>query len=518
MKFSYTALTGDNKQINGVLDVENEAGAQAELHKMEVAILSLKEISEEDYEKLKVEQEAVKEEKGIQTYTFIGKDKNGQDAEGTIDALDPYSAFKRLRTEYQFNVNNLYLASSTPEEIEHTKALVATFEQQMEQEGVTVGVEVGAKAREKSEQEEEEMTAEEKEMKEAVMTEIDKVIINTKKVLEEHSELFTNDLIKEIEATLGDLERIRTSNNYKHITEVSNNLYTLISNPDKVENPDAEGFHDLVGDMGNSALVKKEFDLYSQAVKIKGVKKIFSTISEKLQAMTAPPDEEGEAKGFINKIKTAIHEKTKKINIKKPPKLIKKQAKPKGKFGKLMDSVSSYFSATSPILKNARKKQLKQAFSEFFGKGKKKAAAAKGLTEEQIKEAAKKASEEQKVAEKKKVQAKEAEEVEGAKGKKKKLDLTGFFVEVDSFIAWLLCFYIIYFFLVGFSIEKNVGLSRDFVFQTMKSPLILNITILLLIAHFTLRLKNLHFQRSFFGALFLLFLSVGFYTLLIVNF
>jgi hypothetical protein len=515
MKFSYTALTGDNKQINGVLDVENEAGAQAELHKMEVAILSLKEISEEDYEKLKAEQAVVKEEKGIQTYTFVGIDKNGQEAEGTIDALDPYAAYKRLRTEYQFKVNNLYLSSSTPEEIEYAKALVATLEQQMEQEGVTVGAELGTKAKEKSEQEEEELSAEEQEMKDAVMAEIDKVIINTKKVLEEHKELFTNDLIKEIEATLGDLERIRTSNNYKHITEVSNNLYTLISNPDKVEDPDAEGFHALVGDMGDSALVKKEFDLYSQAVKIKGVKKIFSTISEKLQAMTAPPDEEGEAKGLIGKIKSAIHKRTKKINVKKPPKVIKKERKPKGKFGKLMDSVSAYFGATSPVLKNARKKQLKAAFAEFFGKGKKKGAA-KGLTEEQVKEAAKKAAEKQKVEEEKKVT--KAKEEEGVKGEKKAMDLTGFFVEVDSFIAWLLCFYIIYFFLVGFSIEKNVGLSRDFVFQTMKSPLILNITILLLIAHFTLRLKNLHFQKSFFGALFLLFLSVGFYTLLIVNF
>ena len=51
MKFFYTALTTDNKKITGVLDTPDRENATAELHKMGVAILSVNEISEEEYVK-----------------------------------------------------------------------------------------------------------------------------------------------------------------------------------------------------------------------------------------------------------------------------------------------------------------------------------------------------------------------------------------------------------------------------------------------------------------------------------
>ena len=90
--------------------------------------------------------------------------------------------------------------------------------------------------------------------------------------------------------------------------------------------------------------------------------------------------------------------------------------------------------------------------------------------------------------------------------------------EIDSFISWLLCFYIIYFFLVNFALEKNTGLNSEFVIKTFKTPLILNITILLLIFHFALRVKSIYLRGNILASLFLLFLSIGSYIILIVNF
>ena len=431
MKFSYTALTKDNKKITGILDAENTEAAQAELHKMGVAIISVKEISEEEYERLKKECEAVKVEKGIQTFNFRAIDPNGKEVEGTIDAMDEFSAYRRLRIEYQFKVHELYRVGATETKKEEAKAMLGSLEEQLAQEKIIT------KERKEEEFGEETINKE-------VIAEVDKVIVNTKKAMEKHKELFSSDLLKKIENTLGELERIRTSNNIKHITEVSNNLYSLIGNPDKIEAEKVEDkdYQQLIGEIRDSALVKKEFELYEKAIKFTGFKKLSKNITKRLKELTAQPEEgTGKAPGVISKLKLKIHTFLEKSTKKKPLKPRKKVEKAK------------------------------------------------------VKERA--------VAEKK---------------AKKKRDFTILFVEIDSFMAWLLCFYIIYFFLISFSLEKNVGLSREFIFKTLKTPLLLNITIFLLLMHFTLRIKNLHFQKNTIATFFLIALSLGIYALLIVNF
>ena len=138
MKFSYTALTADNKKITGVLDVENEDAAKNELHKMGVAIISVTEISDADYEKLKKEVAEKKVETGIKTFTFIAIDANKQEVEGTIDAIDEYTAYKRLRTEYKFIVNNLFPSEATEQEKELAKGRIESYSTKLEEELIKV--------------------------------------------------------------------------------------------------------------------------------------------------------------------------------------------------------------------------------------------------------------------------------------------------------------------------------------------------------------------------------------------
>jgi hypothetical protein len=513
MKFAYTALTGDNKKITGVLDVENEAAAQGELHKMGVAILQVKQITDEEYEKLKASQEAVKDEKGIQTFSFVAADPSGKEIEGTIDAEDAYSAYKRLKEEYQFRISNLFEAGATDDIKEASKAQIATFEAQLEQEKAILEAQGGGEKKGDDDDEEEEET----EINKELIEEIDRVIINTKKVMETHSELFSNELIKEIENTLGTLERIRTSNNVKHITEVSNELYELVSNPDKTEGEAGEAFHSLKDQIGDSALVRREFEIYQKALQATGVKKVFENIAKRLKDMTAPPDEEsGKPAGPIGKIKAKIHNITKGYTERKRKlareELIKKaQKKPKGKFGVFMEKFSAYMKTTNPILKKARKKEMIRAFHHLIGKE------TLSEKEELEREAKKQVEKQQKAEQKEAVKAVEKETRETA-GPKAKKNLTGFFVEVDSFLGWLLSFYIIYFYLVGFSLEKNIGLSREFILKTLKTPLILNITLLLLILHLALRIRNLHFRGKVLLSGLILITSLGAYALLVINF
>jgi hypothetical protein len=504
MKIQYTALTTENKKVTGVMDLPDKDAARAELHKMGVAIISVEEISEEEYVKFQKEQEEFKVQKGIKTYQFMATDPYGKDVEGTIDAMEDFSAYKRLREEYQFKVENLYLMTATEMEKTQAKAMLEAYEEQLKQsQATTKKGERRTAAQEEKEETEEDINRE-------IVAEIDRVINNAKKTIESHPDFFSSQLLVEIQTTLNDLERIRTSNNIKHITELSNDLYALIANPDKApadKTQDPE-YQALVSEIHDSALVKKEFELYKKAVDVSGVKKLFGDIGKRLKDMTeTKKDQEQGKKGIVVKIKASIHQFLEKNTQKKPTKLpkAKRAEKPKTMFGEVIDNLREYFKATSPILKQTRRRELLKALKKWMSRKKPEEEKAAKTPEAEF---------QKKVA---KIAAKENKRKVAAE-KRSGRDFTGFFVEVDSFVGWLLCFYIFYFYLVEFSIEKGLGLPREFVFQTLKTPLLPNVTLALLMAHFILRLRNLHFRQNTLATVFLFFMGIAAYLLVVVNF
>ena len=72
MKFSYTALSSQNKKLTGVMEAESLDGAQAELHKMGFSILAVNEISETAFEEQKVGEDETRKKEGITTFAFKG--------------------------------------------------------------------------------------------------------------------------------------------------------------------------------------------------------------------------------------------------------------------------------------------------------------------------------------------------------------------------------------------------------------------------------------------------------------
>ncbi len=506
MKFFYTALTTDNKKITGVLDTPDREGATGELHKMGVAILSVNEISEEEYVKFQREEEENKAKKGIRTFQFLASDNFGKEIEGTIDALDDYAAYKRLREEYQFKIDNLYISSATEEEKARAKALIPGFEDQLTQQQKETNKDVRLSASKEEKQENE------GDFDKEIIGEIDRVIVSTKKTLEQHSGFFSTELILEIQNSLGELERIRTSNNIKHITEVSNDLYALISSPDKVtpEMEKDEGYQALMSEMHDSALVKKEFEFYKKAVDAAGLRRLFGDVTKRLKDMSVPKvDESGKPVGLVAKLKQRIHDTLERMTAKKANKRRQafKSDKPKSRIGVLIENAMAYFKASSPILKKTRQRELMNSIRGLFRK--------KGGAEESLAENTQ--------GEGKAVDGvgKDAKKPGGGKlikAKRPGRDFTGLFVEIDSFVGWLLCFYILYYFMVDFSLEKGIGLPREFVYRTLKTPLLVNITLLLAMVHFTLRIRNLHLRGKTLASLFLSFSVVGLFLLLIVNF
>jgi hypothetical protein len=384
----------------------------------------------------------------------------------------------------------------------------------MEEEGIELMPEKG------EEEETEKVSAE-------VIAEIDKVIVNAKKVLENHSNIFSIDFLKEIEKTLGELERVRTSSNLKHINAVCNQLYELISNPDKAP-AEGEGeidpnFKQLIGNMQNTAFVRKEFDFGGKSAGFKKIRDIFEKFTGKL--FGKKKKELDIPKGLQRKPKTAMQKLMSRIFGGK-----KKQAKAKevSKPG-IMDVISKFFgfiSAPNAVLRSSKKQEFLKALNAWRG-SKKEAEAVKVASAEKAEEGV--VAEEGAAAEK----GKEVTPLSGIKqeaGKKgapapkeamekhPKKDFSSFFMEIDSFVAWLLFFYVVYFFLVDFSLEKGFGIPRELVITTLKTPILLNITIFLLFTHLLLKMKTLYFRQNALGSVFLLFFGFGVYLLLVINF
>jgi len=486
MKYSYTALSTDNQKLTGILDAGSIETAQEELHKMGLSIISINEISEEEFETIQKKEQTAEKAEGIRTFVFEAIDRGGKEINGTIDAADDYSAYKRLITEYKFRVNSLYLISADDEEKALGRQKIADFETMAKEEGIDITME----EREKSEFGE---TIENIDKK--VAEEIDRFIINVKKILSEHSAGFSPPFLRQIESTLGELERVRTSTNLKHISEVCNQLYELISSPDQAETAEegqSAGYQNILDSMKGTSLIRGDFDIHSKAVGFSQIQTLFKKIIKKLTGSKAEAKKKETAAGrLLNKLLTKkIKPKTAKAKPKAPE---------KPGFRNIIGKFFSYLSAPNAILRKTRKQELLRAYTEWR-RPKPKEKPAKSIEQA------------------KKPVIKPAEEPVQKTEKPSRWDFTGFFTETDSFISWLLFFYILFFFLVDFSLEKDMGLPRDFVVKTLKTPLILNITIFLLFAHFIFKLKTRYFRRNFPGSLFLIFFGFGIYALVVINF
>lgn len=498
MKFSYTALSSDNQKLTGVLEAESLDAAQGELHKMGVSIIAINEVSEEEFEKQKETEKKEKATSGIITFTFEAVDPNGKEINGTIDAEDEYSGYKRLRIDYGFKINALYGIDALDAEKDASKGKVDGWEEMLKSEGIEIKTPGQMRG---------ELDSEEEQIDQKIIKEIDDFIINSKKVLSEHQDKFSPAFVKQIEKTLGELERIRTSNNLKHISEVCNQLYELISHPDQIEEEAIQSseYANILEIMKGSGIIHKQFDIHSKAVGFKKIRTIFDKIMGKLK---------GEGQKTLGIKKDFNKEKKAGLLDKIFKKKDKATTKPKEENASiaLVKKFFSYLAAPNAVLRKTRKKELFDFYNKLRG-GKKKIKKSEKAQE----------TKEVKIEKNKKIEEvvkNDTEEVSMQKTEEKheKLDTSSIFVEIDSFLGWLLFFYISYLFLVNFSLEKDMGIPREFIIKTLKSPLIINITIFLLFAHLIFKIKNEYFRKNLLGTLFLLFFGFGLYTLLVINF
>ncbi|MFH0820994.1 MAG: hypothetical protein V1908_04425 [Candidatus Peregrinibacteria bacterium] len=475
MRFKYTALSQNNQKVEGALTADSAALAKGELHKMGFAIIGLQEIPETQYQELNKPREATAGTVGAKVFVFSATDPQGKPIEGTIDAPEPYAAFRRLVTEYGFLVKELYPEKASAIERQAALTQIKTLEQKLNAEGIALPSPRPAG----------ELELEEEPLNPELLKEIDGIIKSGKEVLSKHQALFSAARLREIESRLGDLQRIRTSNNVKHIAEVSNTLLELIRRPDQGTETDRHGagFQQTLAQLQNTAVLEDELKHYKKALGVKNLKGIFDELKKRLGFIGKKIDPKTKTHSPLwNKIKLYFP-----VAKKHSVTAAKEEVTPSG-LKKIGMCLLAYWRTPNEVAKKTRKYELIEAWKEW---------------RQNLESPTPSLSSVPKTP---------------GKTKKPGKDFGLFFMEADSFTSWLLFFYLAYFFLVDFSLEKNVGLPATFVTRTLRSPLLLNIALGLLVTHWLLRIKTRSFRQNALGSIFLFLFGYGLYCLMIFNF
>ena len=104
LKFYFQGINNDGKKLSGFVLAENKNMAREKLSKMGFAILSLDIFSEEK-----------KEKSNLKLFNFQGIDKNKK-IMGNIESKNEYEAYKKLRSEYNFEITSLIPANLPPDQ------------------------------------------------------------------------------------------------------------------------------------------------------------------------------------------------------------------------------------------------------------------------------------------------------------------------------------------------------------------------------------------------------------------
>jgi len=502
-KFKYTTLSLNNQKLEGVLEADSIELAREELHKMNLSVVAINEVTAEEAAKAESQEVTdTKKKEGITTYYFIAKDFQGKEVNGTIDSKDPYLAFRRLLTEYQFEIVDLYPSGAVSPETESLKGKFTEWKETMEGEGIdtTRRVSSGTKG---------ELSEDDNSANKAISEELDRFIINAKKILGDHHDQYSEPFFREVEKTLNELERVRASNNLKHITKICNTLYELIANPDAAtaDIETDEDYKKTLSALKGSGFISNRLNfmkLHSLQKKSARFEKAQLAIARLYKDLSKKKSEEIE-RGFMARLKGKRAHWMNQLT---------RNLKGSGEATRttlftVIAKLYNYLTAPNPILRSARRSDLRKSFEKWRIDRKKPKEAPKADSAAQSGAPSAPGAPAPKAA-----GSQPENEIPGDE----KRDFSSFFTEVDSFVGWLLFFYIGYFFLADFAIEKNVGLPEELVIKTLVSPLIVNICIFLVFAHLILTLKTKYFRANFLGSLFLFFLGFGIYTLLIVNF
>lgn len=242
-QYKYVAITQDNQKMTGSLNAQNEDSARKELNTLGLAILSIEEAKTETTPQMKPQKPQPTEEqprkieevpiktahtggffkkidnKLLTKFEFEARDKSGKKIVGTIPGADKLSAFRRLITEYQFDVTYISKLENTPEEkTKDRKEGTTTLKAQIE-DLQKVESELSAEATKNNDFKEKQKT---------LLDKVDYVLEKIKGVLQTYDLEIKPENKKLIQSYIDKLLRIKNSTNLEYIEHTAEELLNKI--------------------------------------------------------------------------------------------------------------------------------------------------------------------------------------------------------------------------------------------------------------------------------------------------
>ncbi|HRY91113.1 MAG TPA: hypothetical protein P5229_02100 [Candidatus Gracilibacteria bacterium] len=438
-KYKYLVINPENKQLNGTIGAPDEQNARRELNELGFSVISIEEIPEE---------QVIAPISEIPVFEFGALDKNGKRVIGTIQAEDRYSAYKRLLSEYSFNVDYVIDNKlSEPEKEKERKKGALDLQDRIAEEQMAA---------------QKQASNEEKDMKEFALqqevlnTQINFVLNKVKNILDKYEATMKPETKAKIRYFVDKLFRIRSSTNLDYIRKTAEELLTYIQKEELF--------------LQEESMVKEKTKLLVEA---KGMmlqlrqsrsKKAIS-ITDQLRSWQ---DELGQKKENIN-----IIEKIGKYFISlligshlENPDIIQAKKEIAITNDQIIQYFRLYFDAPTPEFKKETKESIKRLFKERKTlKNKLK----------QLKHALKK----EKLA---------AGEETG---------MTRFCKELLTFTGWMLLFYLIYYFCSIYLTTKQTGVNDiPFVFYIYKSAFLKYFLATIFLLHSSVSIKINFFKNN----------------------
>jgi hypothetical protein len=220
-KYFFQAVTAEGKQISGYVSAESIDQARDKLSNGGLSILTLEEPTEGSDTM----------EQGMRVYQFEAENKQKKKVQGTIEAIELYEAFKKLRLEYKLQVNYLVDSASAPSLKEKIKkeGLPPELEERLQ---VEIKIE---KKKEKKKQkgvnanEVQDAVDANEEERMFIVEKIDAVLNEVVPLLEENAEFIDGHKKREIEERISLLMRLKHSNSVSHLRSLTQRLLEQIS-------------------------------------------------------------------------------------------------------------------------------------------------------------------------------------------------------------------------------------------------------------------------------------------------
>lgn len=437
-RYRYTVINEENKQLQGTIGAPDEAGARKELNDLGFSVLTFQEITEEE----------TQTESEIPIFEFQGYDKNQKKVIGTIQGEDQYSAFKRLVTEYEFEVDYI-IDNDLPEKDKQKERQKGALElySKLEQENA---------ANQQKETGDEKDLREFEQKQEVLKNQINFVLNKVNQMITQYETELKPEVKTTIKRQVEKILRIRNSTNLDYVRKTAEELLLFLQKEELFINEQQRSKE-------RTQMIVESQSMMMQLRKGKSTKN--SSISQllrewyKTNITTNPsPNAFEKALGYIIQKALDLDNETEEIiELRKQLENVNSQLK---------QYIALYFKAPSPEFKM----ETREGIKKIWGERKRLIKAIKSA--------------------KKKVIAEKQTSGELSKSH-------GFSGEILAFTGWLLTFYLLYYFVSLYILTKDFGnFEIPYIFYIYKSAFLKYFLTTVFLLHAAISIKKNFFHRS----------------------